>query len=72
VGQRVALGLILGGAAGNLVSRMASARGVVDFIDVGWGAARFYLFNVADVGVCVGAGLLALVLWRAPERVTGG
>jgi signal peptidase II len=37
---------------------------VVDFIDVGVGALRFWTFNVADISVTVGAGLLALALWR--------
>lgn len=67
--QRVALGLILGGAVGNLLSRLQSTRGVVDFIDVGLGGQRFYIFNVADMGICCGAALLALALWRdrSPE-----
>jgi signal peptidase II len=66
--QRIALGLILGGAAGNLLSRVRSSQGVVDFIDVGIGQARFYLFNVADIAVCVGAAILALALWREAPR----
>jgi signal peptidase II len=62
--QRLALGLILGGAIGNLLSRVLSTRGVVDFIDVGLGARRFYTFNVADAGIWCGAALLAFALWR--------
>lgn len=62
--RAVALALLAGGALGNLLDRIRSARGVVDFIDVGLGDARFWTFNVADVGVSVGAVLLALVLWR--------
>jgi signal peptidase II len=65
--QAVALALIASGAIGNLVDRMRSARGVVDFIDVGIGASRFYTFNVADSMVSVGAVLLAILLWRHPE-----
>ena len=61
----VALALICGGAAGNLLDRLRSSRGVVDFIDVGVGAHRFYIFNVADMGVSVGAVMLAYLLWRA-------
>jgi signal peptidase II len=60
----IALALIGGGAAGNLLDRMRSARGVVDFIDVGWGDVRFYTFNVADASVFCGAVLLALLLSR--------
>jgi signal peptidase II len=60
----VGLALIVGGAMGNLWDRVASTRGVVDFIDVGLGSARFYVFNVADAGVTVGALILAWVFWR--------
>ena len=60
----IGLALIAGGAVGNLLDRIISARGVVDFIDVGIGDSRFYLFNVADAGVSVGAAILACVFWR--------
>jgi lipoprotein signal peptidase len=36
----------------------------VDFIDVGTAEWRFWTFNVADMGVTVGAVLLALLMWR--------
>jgi signal peptidase II len=62
--RAVALALIAGGALGNLLDRIRSPLGVVDFIDMGLGDARFWIFNLADVGVTVGALLLALVLWR--------
>lgn len=62
--RALALGLAWGGAFGNLVDRVRSPRGVVDFIDVGIGTHRFWIFNVADSGVSVGAVLLALVLLR--------
>jgi signal peptidase II len=61
------LALVTGGAVGNLMDRLASDRGVVDFIDVGFGGRRFYVFNVADVGVSIGAALLAYALWRGPD-----
>jgi signal peptidase II len=54
-----ALALITAGALGNLTDRLMSSMGVVDFIDVGIGSARFYTFNVADAGVTCGALLLA-------------
>ncbi|MDQ8165815.1 MAG: signal peptidase II [Gemmatimonadota bacterium] len=63
----VALGLIAGGALGNLVDRIRSARGVVDFIDVGSTGWRFYTFNVADAGVTIGAVLLAAHILRRPS-----
>jgi signal peptidase II len=67
--QPIALALIAGGALGNLLDRLRSAKGVVDFIDVGIGDSRFWTFNVADAGVTCGAILLMLVLWRtAPEK----
>jgi len=62
--RSLALGLAWGGALGNLVDRIRHPRGVVDFIDVGMGAHRFWTFNVADSAVTVGAVLLALVLLR--------
>jgi signal peptidase II len=64
--QSAALALIAAGALGNLIDRLRSARGVVDLIDVGAGGVRFWTFNVADMGVTVGAALLALVLLRQP------
>ena len=62
--RTLALALVTAGALGNLVDRMRSARGVIDFIDVGTSQWRFWTFNVADVGVSCGAVLLALVLWH--------
>lgn len=70
--RALALGLVFGGAAGNLINRVWSARGVVDFIDVGIGSARWPAFNVADIGVSVGAVTLAWALWREDrERKPG-
>lgn len=64
VSQAAALALIAAGALGNMIDRIRSPRGVVDFIDVGMGDWRFYTFNVADMGVSVGAVLLAVLLTR--------
>ncbi len=58
--RRFAMGLILGGALGNLVDRVFYDGLVVDFLDFGIGASRFWAFNVADMGVTCG-GLLLLV-----------
>ena len=60
--KSLALGLAWGGAAGNLVDRIRSPLGVVDFIDIGAGSWRFWTFNIADSAVSVGAVLLAWVL----------
>jgi signal peptidase II len=62
--QALALALIAGGAMGNLLDRLRSPLGVVDFIDIGLGDMRLWTFNVADVGVVSGAVLLALLLLR--------
>lgn len=66
--RALALGLICGGALGNLVDRVRSPLGVVDFIDIGIGDARWWTFNLADVGVAVGAVMLIRMLWREEER----
>jgi signal peptidase II len=60
----LAIGLVVAGAGGNLLDRLRSPRGVVDFIDIGYGDIRFWTFNVADVAVTTGALLLALLLIR--------
>lgn len=59
-----AVAAVTGGALGNLVDRIRWAGGVVDFIDVGIGASRFWIFNIADVGVTCGGFALAWLLWR--------
>jgi signal peptidase II len=60
----VALALVAGGAIGNAMDRVRARPGVVDFIDVGVGAHRFGIFNIADAGITVGAVLLAFILMR--------
>jgi signal peptidase II len=62
--RSLALGLVCAGAVGNLLDRLRSEMGVVDFLDVGIGDARWPTFNVADMAVTIGAVLLAWVLWR--------
>lgn len=66
----LALALVCGGALGNLVDRVRWPRGVVDFIDIGWGASRWPTFNLADVAVFVGAVLLAWVLWEEDQATS--
>jgi signal peptidase II len=62
--RQLALGLVSGGALGNLVDRIRSGQGVVDFLDVGIGSYRWPTFNVADMAVSCGAIALAISLWR--------
>jgi signal peptidase II len=57
--SRYGLALILGGAFGNLIDR-AIAGYVVDFVDVYWGEAHFWAFNVADAAITMGAILVLL------------
>jgi signal peptidase II len=57
--SRYGLALIIGGAFGNLIDR-ALAGYVVDFVDVYWGEAHFWAFNVADAAITIGAILVLL------------
>jgi signal peptidase II len=59
--QIASIALICGGAVGNLIDRLRSARGVVDFIDIGIGTHRFWTFNIADLGVTIGTATLTWI-----------
>src|SRR5688572_27957502 len=63
-----AIALICAGAIGNLLDRIRSAAGVVDFLDVGIGELRWPVFNVADIAVTTGAIILALSLWKEEQQ----
>ena len=66
------LGLVLGGALGNLMDRLRF-RAVVDFLDFYWDDWHWPAFNVADTAICIGAFLACLVIWRKPpEDARGG
>ena len=80
---RLGLALILGGAVGNVLDRLIFGY-VVDFIDVyaGWewcrmwfvdvfGTNRWPTFNVADIGLCVGATLLIIEVFIKREKEPG-
>jgi signal peptidase II len=70
---------VLGGAIGNFVDRVRFGQ-VVDFIDVvywtPWGNNHWPTFNVADIAICVGVGLMAIDFLfphkkgRAPKPLT--
>lgn len=62
----VALGLLLGGALGNLLDRLRLGY-VVDFVDAGIGDLRFYTFNAADAAISC-AILLLLLSALLPAR----
>jgi len=63
------LGLILGGAIGNLIDR-ARLGYVVDFLDLHWNHHHWPAFNVADIGITLGVFLLLLDLlfWGKEEE----
>ena len=67
----LALACVCGGAVGNLLDRVRSERGVVDFIDIGVGTMRFWTFNLADVAIATGALLLAALLWKRAPLLDG-
>jgi signal peptidase II len=70
VGQ-LSIGLIFGGAVGNLVDR-ARFGAVIDFVDVHLGPYHWPAFNVADSAITVGVALLALrLLARQPAPSKG-
>jgi signal peptidase II len=56
----IALGLLLGGAIGNLLDRIRFGY-VIDFVDAGIGTLRFYTFNVADSAISIAILLLILL-----------
>ena len=66
--KALSLGLAWGGAAGNLIDRVRSPLGVVDFIDIGVGSVRFWTFNVADSAVSVGAVMLGWILLQEDRQ----
>jgi signal peptidase II len=67
MGRTVCLGIILGGAMGNLVDRILMGR-VTDFIDVGATGWRWPTFNVADIAICIG-GIAVFFLFRKSGRL---
>jgi signal peptidase II len=65
----VTVGLIIGGAIGNIIDRLFRSPGwlrggVVDFIDFQW----FPIFNVADMAITIGGALLVISSWIAGRQ----
>ena len=60
---RIALGLMLGGAAGNLIDRLIQGH-VTDFISVG----TFPVFNIADASISIGTALMILGMLISERR----
>ena len=64
----LALGLLLGGAVGNLADRLRLGY-VVDFVNMGVGDLRFYTYNVADAAISTSLVLLILMaFWPSSRR----
>lgn len=69
----VGLSLIFGGAVGNVYDRVRSGA-VTDFLDFYVSTHHWYIFNLADSAICVGAGLLLLSMFmtRNHDQATHG
>ena len=65
--QNSAYALIIGGALANMVDRAYNGF-VVDFLDFYWQNWHYPTFNVADIAICIGVGLLALDAFKNPEK----
>lgn len=66
--RRFLLGLILGGAVGNLIDRVVSGQ-VIDFVQIGIAGHYWPVFNVADAGVTIGAAFLILYALRSQKAL---
>ena len=62
--ERISIGLLIGGGIGNMIDRTLMGY-VVDFVD--FRLINFAVFNVADIFVCVGCGLMFLWLFKFAE-----
>jgi signal peptidase II len=69
---KLTFGLVLGGAAGNLIDRVRNANQVVDFIHFQIpNIFNFAVFNVADSAISLGVIALAYLLWRGTPAERG-
>lgn len=62
----IALGLLLGGALGNLIDRLRFGH-VIDWVDTGIGSLRFYTFNIADSAISIAVVLLLAMSLLGPR-----
>ena len=65
--QNAAYALIIGGALANMADRAYNGF-VVDFLDFYWDIYHYPVFNVADIAICIGAGLLALDVFKSEKK----
>ena len=68
--EAIAYGAIIGGALGNVLDRIRF-RGVTDFLDFHAGSTHWPAFNMADVFVVGGVGLLFIASWLNAKFQTG-
>lgn len=66
----IALGLLLGGAVGNMIDRLRLGS-VVDFVDMGLGTLRFFTFNIGDSAISTAILVLLLLALRPSARTAG-
>ncbi|MEZ4674912.1 MAG: signal peptidase II [Caldilineaceae bacterium] len=64
----VAVALIAGGGLGNLIDRLLYDGHVVDFMQVGYSPLRTGVFNVADMAIMAGTGLMFIYAWRERQE----
>ncbi len=64
------LALVLGGALGNLYDRLVYGY-VIDFIDLHWFEHHWPFFNIADMSICIGVGLLLISMSVKTEETRG-
>lgn len=63
----IAISFIIGGGVGNLIDRMFNNGAVIDFMNIGVGSLRTGIFNVADVAIVTGMGLLIFIGLRCSK-----
>jgi len=70
----LSLTFIIGGAIGNAIDRIlvlipnSGYNGVVDFIDLGINELRWYIFNIADTSITIGAILYVLAQYKYNKK----
>ena len=60
----IGFSLIIGGGFGNLIDRIFNNGAVIDFMNIGVGSLRTGIFNVADVAIMLGEGILVYLVSR--------
>jgi signal peptidase II len=69
--QTVALSLVVGGGAGNLIDRLARGGQVTDFLNLGIGRLRTGIFNLADLFLMAGVAMFVLARKTKPDQAPG-